>query len=397
MGARPPVATKRMSDILVIGAGQAAAEFAASLREGGFKGPIEIVGEEPWLPYQRPPLSKKFLAERPAPDTLFLRPQSFWREKDVTLTLGTAVQSIERAKRQVVLADGRAIEYRILVLATGTRARALPLPDVELAGVHSLRRIDDVRSLRPALDQARRIAIIGGGYIGLEVAAVVRGEGRAVTVIEAEERVMKRVTSEPISAFYQKLHRERGVDLRLGARLAAIEGEKRARALRLEGGETLASDLVLNATGARANDELAASAGLPCEDGIVVDEHARSSDPAIYAIGDCTRFPSRRFGRRVRLECVQNAIDQAKCAAAAILGKGAPYDPVPWFWSDQYEVKFQSAGLAEGFERLDVIGDPATARFSVEYRRGGRLIAIDAVNDGRAYMTGRRRIAQETA
>jgi 3-phenylpropionate/trans-cinnamate dioxygenase ferredoxin reductase subunit len=383
--------------VVVIGAGQAAAELAASLREGGFKGPIEIVGEEPWLPYQRPPLSKKFLAERPTPDTLFLRPESFWREKDVTLALGTAVQSIEREKHRVVLADGRVIEYGTLVLATGTRSRALPLPGVELAGVFSLRRINDVRALRPALDQARRIVIIGGGYIGLEVAAVVRSEGREVTVIEAEERVMKRVTSEPISAFYQKLHRERGVDLRLGARLAAIEGEQRARTLRLAGGETLATDLVLIATGARANDELAAGAGLPCEDGIVVKEHALSADPDIYAIGDCSRFTSRRFGRRVRLECVQNAIDQAKCAAAAILGKGVPYDPVPWFWSDQYEVKFQSAGLAEGFERLDVIGDPESARFSVEYRRGGRLIAIDAINDGRAYMTGRRRIALETA
>jgi 3-phenylpropionate/trans-cinnamate dioxygenase ferredoxin reductase subunit len=386
-----------MSGVVVIGAGQAAAELASSLREGGYQDPIRLVGEEPWLPYQRPPLSKKFLAERPAPDTLYLRPASFWREKDVTIDLGTAVTAIEREKRKLALADGRAIEYETLVLAIGARARALPLPGIELAGVFFLRRIEDVTRLRPALDQARRVAIVGGGYIGLEVAAVVRGEGREVAVIEAEERLMQRVTSPPVSAFYAKLHRERGVDLRLNAKLAAIEGEKRASAVRLAGGEEIAADLVLVATGARANDELADRAGLACEDGILVDAHARTADPAIYAIGDCARFPSRRFGRRVRLECVQNAFDQGKSAAAAILGRDEPYDPVPWFWSDQYEVKFQSAGLAEGHDDRKVVGDPASARFSVEYRKAGRLIAIDAVNDGRAYMTGRRRIAQETA
>ena len=385
-----------MSGVVVIGAGQAAAELAVSLREGGYRDPIRLVGEEPWLPYQRPPLSKKFLAERPATDTLYLRPASFWREKDVTIELGTAVAAIEREKRRIALADGRAIEYATLVLATGARARAFPLPGVELAGVFSVRRIDDVQALRPALDQARRVVIIGGGYIGLEVAAVIRGEKREVAVIEAEERVMQRVTSPPVSAFYAKLHRERGVDLRLNAKLAAIEGDQRSTAVRLAGGEEIAADLVLVATGARANDELAAGAGLAYADGILVDEFARTADPAVYAIGDCARFPSRRYGRRVRLECVQNAFDQAKAAAAAILGKGEAYDPVPWFWSDQYEVKFQSAGFSQGYDDAKVVGDPAAARFSVEYRKASRLIAIDAVNDGRAYMTGRRRIAQET-
>jgi 3-phenylpropionate/trans-cinnamate dioxygenase ferredoxin reductase subunit len=241
------------------------------------------------------------------------------------------------------------------------------------------------------------VVIVGGGYIGLEVASVVVGEGRNVTVLEAEERVLKRVAGPVTSAFFDRTHRGRGVDIRLGARLVAIEGETRVSAVRLASQDILPADLVLVATGARANDDLAAGAGLACHDGIQVDEFARTDAPDVYAIGDCTRFPSRRYGRRVRLESVQNAIDQAKAAAAAILGKPQPYDPVPWFWSDQYDIKLQIAGLTEGFDAADTVGDPAGARFSVEYRKCGRLIAVDAVNDARAHMLARRRIAEETA
>jgi len=216
-------------------------------------------------------------------------------------------------------------------------------------------------------------------------------------VLEAEDRVLKRVTGPATSAFYDRYHRERGVEPRLGARLTAIEGEERATAVRLASGERLTADLVLVATGARANDDLAAAAGLACHDGIMVDEFARTGAPGIYAIGDCTRFPSRRYGRRVRLESVQNAIDQAKAAAACILGKPQPYDPVPWFWSDQYDLKLQIAGLTDGYDAMETVGDPASGKFAVEYRRGGRLIAVDAVNDARAHMMSRRRIAEETA
>jgi 3-phenylpropionate/trans-cinnamate dioxygenase ferredoxin reductase subunit len=263
--------------------------------------------------------------------------------------------------------------------------------------VFSLRRIDDVLRLRPALNAAARIVIVGGGYIGLEVAAVLRSEGRPVTVLEAEDRVLKRVAGEATAAFFDRTHRERGVAIRLGARLVAIEGEDRVRAVQLAPHERLPADLVLVAAGARPNDELAAAAGLACEDGILVDEFARTSAPHIYAIGDCTRFPSRRYRRRVRLESVQNAIDHAKAAAAAILGKAAPYDPVPWFWSDQYDVKLQIAGLADGYDSTTTVGDVTAGRFSVEYRRAGRLVAVDAVNDARAHMLSRRRIAEETA
>jgi 3-phenylpropionate/trans-cinnamate dioxygenase ferredoxin reductase subunit len=240
--------------------------------------------------------------------------------------------------------------------------------------------------------------IVGGGYIGLEVAAVLRQEGREAIVVEAEDRVMKRVTGTAVSGFYDTLHRSRGADIRLGARLAAIDGADRAAGVALASGERIAADLVLVATGARANDDLAVAAGLPCQDGILVDDFARAA-PSIYAIGDCARFFSHRYGRKIRLECVQNAIDQAKMAAASILGTSKeplkPYDPVPWFWSDQYEIKLQITGLSDGFDASETIGDPAQARFSVDYRRDGKLVAVDAINDGRAHMLGRRRIAAE--
>jgi 3-phenylpropionate/trans-cinnamate dioxygenase ferredoxin reductase subunit len=396
--APPPLITvPQMTDrIVIVGAGQAAAQLAQSLNQAGFAGAIHIIGDEPYPPYQRPPLSKKFLSERPPPDSLYFRPESFWRDKRVSLDLGTPVGGIDRRNRQVTLTDGRDIPYDTLVLATGTRARDLPMPGIDLAGVFSLRRIGDVLKLRPVLDEARRVVIVGGGYIGLEVAAVARGEGRDVTVLEAEDRVLKRVTSPVISQFFDEVHREHGVVLRLGARMAGIEGEGKVSAVRLADDTTLPADLVLVAVGARANDDLAAAAGLDCQDGVLVDEFARTADPAIYAAGDCTRFPSRRYGRRLRLECVQNAIDQAKAVAAAILGDPAPYDPVPWFWSDQYDIKLQMAGLSEGYETADTIGDRAQRKFSVEYRRDGRLIAVDAVNDGRAYMMGRKRVGQET-
>jgi 3-phenylpropionate/trans-cinnamate dioxygenase ferredoxin reductase subunit len=259
--------------------------------------------------------------------------------------------------------------------------------------VFSLRKIDDVRRLRPALDDARRIVIIGGGYIGLEVAAVMRQEGRDAIVVEAEGRVMKRVAGETISGFFDGMHRSRGVDIRLGCRLASIDGDDtRATGITLSSGERIDADLVLVATGARANDDIAKAAGLPCEEGIVVDDFARAA-PDVYAIGDCARFYSHRYGRKIRLECVQNAIDQAKAAADAMLGKPKPYDPVPWFWSDQYEIKLQITGLLDGFDGSETIGNPADAKFSVEYRKCGKLIAVDAVNDGRAHMLGRRRIA----
>ena len=380
--------------VLILGAGQAAAQLAISLRQGGYGGPIRMVGDEAYAPYQRPPLSKAYLKEKASIETLLLRAEHYWRDHQVALELGVAAKAVDLAGKQVTLGDGRSFASDTLVFATGTRARDLPLPGIKLDGVFSLRKIDDVRRLRPALDEARRIAIVGAGYIGLEVAAVLRQEDREATVVEAEARVMKRVAGEEVSAYFDKLHRSRGVDIRLGARLAAITGEGRANGVALTSGETIAADLVLVATGARANDDLAVAAGLPCEDGILVDDFARAA-PDVYAIGDCARFVSHRYGRKIRLECVQNAVDQAKAAAGAILGKPAPYDPVPWFWSDQYEVKLQITGLLDGYDASETIGNPADGKFSVEYKKAGKLIAVDAINDGRAHMLGRRRIAAD--
>ena len=275
--------------ILILGAGQAAAQLAISLRQGGHDGPIRMVGDEPYAPYQRPPLSKAFLKERPAADSLLLRGAHYWADHKVELELGTAAATVDRARKLVSLRDGRTFDYDTLVFATGTRARDLPLPGIELPGVFSLRKIDDVRRLRPALDDARRIVIVGGGYIGLEVAAVMRQEGRDAIVVEAEGRVMKRVAGEAVSGFFDALHRSRGVDIRLGCRLASIDGDDRATGITLASGERIAADLILVATGARANDDIAKAAGLPCEEGIVVDDFARAA-PDVYAIGDCARF-----------------------------------------------------------------------------------------------------------
>src|SRR5262249_55078009 len=247
--------------VVIIGGGQGAAQVAISLRQGGFRQPILIIGAEPYPPYQRPPLSKKFLSARQTADSLLLRPQAFWRDQDVTLRLGTAVAAVDRRQRSVTLADGRELSYGNLVFATGTSARALPIPGVDRAGVHSLRNIDDVRRLRVELDTARRVLVIGGGYIGLEVAAVMRGGGRAVTVLEAEERVLKRVAGKTTSAFFDRFHRDKGVDIRLNVRATCILGEDRVTSVRTAQDEELPADVVLIAAGARANDELAAAAG----------------------------------------------------------------------------------------------------------------------------------------
>jgi len=385
------------NSVVVIGAGQAAAQLAMSLRQGGWTAPVIIIGEEPYLPYQRPPLSKKFLSEPRTPDTLLLRPEAFWRDHGVTFHLGTPVTVVDPDRHRLTLTDGREFTYGWLAFATGTSARALPVPGITLPGVFSVRTIDDVLRLRPALDVASRVVIVGAGYIGLEVAAAAGGEGRHVTVLEAEERVLKRVTGASVSTFFDRIHRARGVDIRLGARLAAIDGENAVAGVRTHADERLPADVVLIAVGARANDDLAAAAGLACQDGILVDAAARTAHPHVYAVGDCTRFPSRRYGRMLRLECVQNAIDQAKAAAASILQAPSVYDPVPWFWSDQYDLKLQIAGLHDGHERTAVIGDPQSARFSVEYQCDGRLIAVDAINDARAHMMARKRIAEQTA
>jgi len=390
-GTRTPTA-----GIVIVGGGQAAASCAQELRRRKVEQPITVFADEDYLPYQRPPLSKAFLREHQAVERLLLLPPQFYETNRVTLHKGSRVASIDPAARRLECADGSVHAWSSLVLATGTRARTAAMPDVDLTRVFSLRGLVDVERLRPAIAEARRIVILGGGFIGLEVAAVCRGLGLAVTVVEAEDRLLKRVTAPVMSAFFEALHRRHGVEIHLGARAAAIRGSDKVSAVALQDGRELPADVVLLALGALPNTELALAAGIEAENGIAVDEQGRTSAPHVYACGDCSRFPSRRFGATIRLESVQNAIDQAKAVAATIAGQPAAYDPVPWFWSDQYDVKLQIAGLSTGYDELVVDGDAASQGFAVEYRRQSRLIAVDSINAARAHMLARRRIDEET-
>ena len=387
-----------LRNVVVVGAGQAAAQFVEALRRRGYGGAIAVFGEEPWLPYQRPPLSKKYLAGGLPVDRLQLRQPAFFAEQKVDLHLGQTVTRLERSARQVRLADGSAHPYDALVLATGSRPRSLPLPGVDLGGVHVLRSIADADALRAdalrALDRpAGRAVILGGGYIGLEVAATLRQLGLEVTVLEVAERVMNRVVAEPVSRWYEAEHARRGVDIRLGARPLALEGDAkgRVRAVVTAAG-TLEADVVVLGVGVLPNDSLARDADLPCDNGIQVDERCRTADPAIHAIGDCTNHPSVHYGGRVRLESVDNAVEQANTAAADLLGIEARHERVPWFWSDQYEHKMVIVGLSQGHDQVVLRGDPASGAFSCCYLRDGELLAIDTINVAKDHLAARKLI-----
>jgi 3-phenylpropionate/trans-cinnamate dioxygenase ferredoxin reductase subunit len=377
--------------IVIVGAGQAAAQAVASLRAEGFAGALTIVGDEPYAPYQRPPLSKTYLAGTFERERLFLKPDAFYAEAKCELILGVAAASIDRAARRVRLADGRALSYDKLLLATGTRVRRIQVPGADLGGIHYLRSIADVDALRPAFQSCKHLAVVGGGYIGLEVAAVARKYGLAVTVFEAMDRVMARAVSRPVSAFYEGVHRHAGVDFRMNTGVEAFEGAGKLEAIRA-GGKRYDADVALVGIGVVPNFEIAREAGLACGDGIQVDPHCATGDPDIFAAGDCTRHTGRD-GALIRLECVQNAIDQAKHAALAMLGRPMPYREVPWFWSDQYDLKLQIAGLAGPADRMVLRGDPNSRKFAVFHLREGRLAAVEAVNAAPEYIVGRKLIA----
>lgn len=379
--------------IIIAGAGQAGMRAAETLRRLEYDGGIVLIGDEPYPPYQRPPLSKRFLLGEMSQEQLWLQGDGFFSQNAIELMVGTRVAAIDPGLKRVRLSNGSELDYHKLILTTGSHARRLPVAGADLAGVYALRTIADVVHLREAVAGAGRIAIIGGGYIGLEVAAVLREQGRGVVVLEGEDRLLKRAMSPLMSAFFLKLHVRHGAEMRLGEKVVRLLGEQHVSAVELDHGERIAADLVLVAVGGRANDAMASAAGLSCQDGIIVDEHGLAA-PDIYAAGDCARFPSRRYGRMVRLESVQNANDQARAVAQAIAGTPEPYDPVPWFWSDQYDVKLQIAGLAQGFDRHVTEGDPESGSFSVAYFHGDHLLAVDAVNAPRAHMLSRRQLAQ---
>jgi 3-phenylpropionate/trans-cinnamate dioxygenase ferredoxin reductase subunit len=383
-----------MERIVIIGAGQAGAQAVATLRAEGFAGAITMVGDEAYAPYQRPPLSKTYLMGTMERDRLFLKPDAFYAEARCELVLDTTATAIDRAARTVALSDGRALAYDKLLIATGTRVRKIKVPGAELPGIHYLRSIADVDGLRPAFETCKSLAVVGGGYIGLEVAAVARKRGLAVTVFEALDRVMARAVSTPVSAFYESVHREAGVTFHLNTGVEAFEGSDRLNGLRA-GGKSFAADVALVGIGVVPNSEIAHAAGLGCDDGIRVDAFCGTEDPAIFAAGDCTRHHGRA-GDLIRLESVQNAIDQAKHAALAMAGKPTAYREVPWFWSDQYDLKLQIAGLAKPGDELVQRGDPATRKFAVFHLRGGAVAAVEAVNAAPEYLVGRKLIADAT-
>ncbi|GAB2208402.1 FAD-dependent oxidoreductase [Roseibium sp. ROS1] len=381
-------------DIVIIGAGQAGAQVAQSLRQGGFEGPLRLIGDEPHPPYQRPPLSKKFLAGEIGAEGLWLRPPAFFTTNNIDHIPNTRVVAIDRGAKRLTLANGDTLPYGKLVLATGTNARLLTLEGADKKGVVTLRSIADVNVIRDILQKTSSVAIIGAGYIGLEVAAVAKSLGKSVTVIEAQDRPMKRVVSQAVSDYFSGLHKARGIELRLNTGIEAIEGGDSVTGVRLSTGETVPAELVLVAVGAEPNDHLAAEAGLEVDNGILVDGCGQTSDPDIFAAGDCTRFYSNRYQRSVRMESVQNAIDQAKAVAQALLGQEVDYDPLPWFWSDQYDIKLQIAGLSEGYDDTKVVGSTQDNKFYVAYLHDGRLIAVDSINSPRSHMMARRVIGE---
>jgi len=380
-----------MGQIVVVGGGQAAASLVARLRTLGVDDAITLIGEEPAPPYQRPPLSKAYLLGEIPRERLFLRPEAFYSDHGITLRTGDRVTRIDRAQRRLHLASGDSVGYDSLVLATGAVPRRLPAAiGGDLPGVFTVRTLADVDSLAREMRPDRRALIVGGGYIGLEAAAVARKLGLQVTLLEAAPRLLARVACAETADFFRDLHRRHAVDIREGVAAARLTGTERVTGAILDNGTEIAADLVIVGVGVVPAIELAEGAGLAVENGIAVDARGRTSDPAIWAAGDCTSFPCN--GRRLRLESVQNAVDQAECVATNLAGAAQDYVPAPWFWSDQYDVKLQIAGLNIGHDRVIVRPGPRPGSVSHWYFAGDRLLSVDAMNDPRAYMTGKRLI-----
>jgi len=379
--------------LLIVGGGQAAVQSIHTLRQNGYAGRIVVVCGERHAPYQRPPLSKKYLAGEMPRERLALRPEAWYRERAAEIVVGARAVELEPASGRVRLEDGRVLPFDALVLATGSRVRKLRIPGADLSGIHYLRTLDDVDAIAPKLVPGCRLALVGAGYIGLEVAAVATRRGVDVTVLEATDRVMSRVVGPDVSRFYHDCHSDAGVKIRYGAAVTAFSGRTAVKAVETASGERFPCDLVIVGIGVEPNVELAESAGLPCDNGIVVDERARTPDPRIAAAGDCTSHPHPLAAGRVRLESVQNAIEQAKAAAANFAGEPHVYAEVPWFWSDQYDLKLQIAGLAQNCDGQALRGDPASRSFALYYLRSGRLVAVEAVNAPRDFLFAKKVIA----
>ena len=383
-----------MSGVIIVGGGHAAGQVSASLRQEGFEGAITIIGEEPHPPYQRPPLSKAYLAGEQGIEKVYLRPEKFYADKDIELLKGIKVDAIDVKAKSVTSSDGETRSWDHLVLATGTRPRKLSIEGSDLGGIHYLRSIIDVDGIRAELKPDTKLVIVGGGYIGLEVAAVAIEAGASVKVLEMEERILQRVTTEQMSAFYHQLHTSKGIDIRVNTGVTGFTG-KNGRVEQVQCGEqTIDADLVIVGIGVIPNSELASQAGIDCDNGVVVDGHCKTSAANVYAIGDCSNHPNPLLERRLRLESVPNAMEQARVTASNICGKDKIYSSMPWFWSDQYDLKLQMLGFSADGDEAVLRGDMGENKFAVFYLKAGAIVAVDAVNSPREFMAAKQLVGK---
>lgn len=380
---------------VIVGASHAAAELCNSLRKEGWGGGITLIGEEAHLPYNRPPLSKTFLAGTKSIYDLLIRHEEAYAKADINYKLGCRVERIDQANKTVFLSDNETVAYDKLILTTGARPRVMEMPGASLGNVFYLRDIHDADRIRPHIEEGKQAVIIGGGYIGLETAAMLTSTGMKVTVLERDPRILNRVSAPEISEFYSRIHAEEGVELITDVEISHLRGDKQVDEVVCSDGQSFPADMVIIGIGVIPNTELAQDVGLDIDNGIVVNAFAETSDPDILAAGDCTFHFNKHYARWMRLESIQNAVEQAKVAARTICGKRQEYDQIPWFWSDQYDLKLQIAGLSEGYDNLIVRGDISQGRkIAVFYFKGELLLAVDAVNSPQEFMFGKRVLAQ---
>jgi 3-phenylpropionate/trans-cinnamate dioxygenase ferredoxin reductase component len=379
---------------IILGASHAAAQLVTSLRQEGWEGEIQVISDEPYLPYHRPPLSKAFLAGDKSIDDLQIRPQSFYDKLNVRFQQGRVTQ-INRLEKSLLLESGEELQFSKLALCTGARVKKVSLPGSDLKGIHYLRNIADVQGLQGDIGEGKRVVIIGGGYIGLEAASAMRKLGMYATVLERSSRILQRVSAPELSAFYQRIHTEEGTDIRTNMSVSKFVGDSYVEKVVCEDGTEFQADLVVIGIGVNPNVELAESGGISVDNGILVDKHCQTNDPDIVAAGDCTRHFNEIYGRSLRLESVPNANEQAKVAAATICGHDKEYNSLPWFWSDQYDLKLQISGLSEGYDQIIVRKDPDKDRsFAAFYFKKGKLISADCINRPQEFMLSKKIISQ---
>ena len=385
-----------MAGMVIIGCGQAGGQAAASLRQEKYEGPITMIGQEPYIPYQRPPLSKQYLSGEQEKEKLSLRQESFYSEKEINLKLETSVLSLDPHKKELQLENDETVTYDKLLVATGGRPRKLEVDGHTLKGIHYLRNIDDVDAIKTQMNTSQNLVIVGGGYIGLEVASVAIKRGLTVSVLEMESRILERVTTEQMSAFYHQLHTDEGVNILTSTQAKAFKGSETVESV-VCGDHEIPADLVIVGIGILPNTEMAEAAGLETNNGLVVDEHCRTSNEHIFAAGDCTNHPNPILNRRLRLESVPNAMEQGRVAASNMLGGSKSYASMPWFWSDQYEHKLQMVGFSKDSDQSVVRGDMESKSFTVFYLKDDSIIAADSVNNPKEFMASKQLVGKKTS